>query len=92
MEPVSCYNESILVWALFKSLRNTFAVEYSLKNCSAALGFLEFLRTRKRERKINIITKVQFLVHFIGNLVINNALYLEQSALSSAKFSVALRY
>jgi hypothetical protein len=84
------------VWELFKSLRKTFAVEYPLKNCSVALSCAWILRIsaykEKREIEINIITKVQCLVYWMGNLVINNALYLVQTAVSSAKFSVALRY
>jgi len=54
MEAVSCDNECIFVWALLKSLRKTFAVEYPLKNCSVALSCAWILRIsaykEKRER------------------------------------------
>jgi len=51
MEAVSCDNESIFVWALFKSLRKTFAVEYNLKNCSVALGCAWLLRISAYKEK-----------------------------------------
>jgi len=55
MEAVSCANESIFVWALFKSLRKIFAVESPLKNCSVALNCAWILRISayKEKRELN---------------------------------------
>jgi hypothetical protein len=52
-EAVSCDNESVFVWALFRSLRKTFAVEYPLKNCSVALNCAWILRiSAYKEKKV----------------------------------------
>jgi hypothetical protein len=51
MEAVLYDNESIFVWALFMSLKKTFALEYNSNNCSLALGYAWLLRISAYKEK-----------------------------------------